>query len=422
MLISLIINNYQIFNQEVKFSMSANMHIKHFLSSIYKFEKLNILKSAILLGPNNAGKTCFIRAIKTMKSIMLNQNHIIQNNIFSNDDISEMTVSFLEDKHEYCFSIKYDIKKKEYIYERFSEIFHDVHNNIREEEFLLRDMENSDYRCLDQELVPLMKVASKNSILAYTFDTSNFPTLKTIKDSIISFASKIDIIDMNNIPFKKTIECMKNNNAMKEKIVSFIKNADLSLDDFRYLSDDELEISVFSKEKPQESVLSNSKQLLDLLHLTSIYNGVPVPSLLFDSTGTKKIAAISSYVIDALENDRILIVDELDNSLHFKLTRAIIAMFNNELNNKAQLIATVHDSSLIDCQTLFRKDQIWFAHKDRDNAYLYSLSEFTADKDKTRSNSDLIEKYKKGVFGALPEPDLFDSLLEVSKSVKSTND
>ena len=117
MLISLIINNYQIFNQEVEFSMSANMHIKHFLSSIYKFEKLNILKSAILLGPNNAGKTCFIRAIKTMKSIMLNQNHIIQSNIFSNDDISEMTVSFLEDKHEYCFSIKYDIKKKEYIYE-----------------------------------------------------------------------------------------------------------------------------------------------------------------------------------------------------------------------------------------------------------------------------------------------------------------
>ena len=241
-----------------------------------------------------------------------------------------------------------------------------------------------------------------------------------IKEAMVSFASKMDIIDMNNIPFNKTVECMKSNNAMKEKIVSFVKNADLSLDDFRYLNDDELKISVIAKEKPQEQALSSSKQLLDMLHLASVYKDVVVPSLLYDSTGTKKIAAIASHVIDAIENDRVLIVDELDNSLHFKLTRAIIAMFNNELNNKAQLIATVHDISLLDCQTLFRKDQIWFAHKDKDNAYLYSLSEFTSEKDKTRSNSDLIEKYKRGVFGALPEPDLFGSLLEVSKSVKDT--
>ena len=420
MLISLTINNYQIYNQEVEFSMRANMHFRHFQSSVYKCNKLNILKSSIVIGPNNAGKTCLVKALKTMKGIMLNQNHSIQRNFFSGDDISEMAITFLEGGHEYCFSLKYDSKKEEYIYERFSEVFHDVHNNVREEVLLLRDIENSDYRCRDLELVPVMKVAAKNNILVYAFDPSGFPSLKMIKEAMVSFASKMDIIDMNNIPFNKTVECMKSDNAMKEKIVSFVKNADLSLDDFRYLNDDELKISVIAKEKPQEQALSSSKQLLDMLHLASVYKDVVVPSLLYDSTGTKKIAAIASHVIDAIENDRVLIVDELDNSLHFKLTRAIIAMFNNELNNKAQLIATVHDISLLDCQTLFRKDQIWFAHKDKDNAYLYSLSEFTSEKDKTRSNSDLIEKYKRGVFGALPEPDLFGSLLEVSKSVKDT--
>ena len=86
---------------------------------------------------------------------------------------------------------------------------------------------------------------------------------------------------------------------------------------------------------------------------------------------------------------------------------------NNELNRNAQLIATVHDVSLLDCQTLFRKEQIWFTHKDRENAYLYSLAEFTAEKTGVRETSDLIEKYRKGMFGALPEPDLFQSLLEV---------
>ena len=128
------------------------------------------------------------------------------------------------------------------------------------------------------------------------------------------------------------------------------------------------------------------------------------------------MAALASYVIDALENGRILIVDELDNSLHFKLTRGIIALFNNELNNSAQLIATVHDVSLLDCQTLFRKEQIWFTHKDQENAYLYSLAEFKSKESGVRDTSDLIEKYRKGVFGALPEPDLFRSLLEVKQN------
>ena len=421
MLISLRINNYQIYNQEVEFSMKANMHIKHFLSSVYKEKKLNILKSAIIMGPNNAGKTCFIRGLRTMKHIMLNEDNIIQKNIFGDNEITEMEISFLSDKHEYSFSIKYDNKKKEYIYERFLEVFRDVHNNIKEDVLLLRDIENSVYECRDQELVSVMKVAAKNNILIYVFDTSDFPTLNRIKEAIIAFASKVDIIDMNNIPIKKTLECMKTKSVMREKVVSFIKNADLSLDDYRYLNDDELEISLSSEEKPQELALGNSKNILDLLHLTSIYNGIPVPSLFYDSTGTKKMAALASYVIEALEKGRILVVDELDNSLHFKLTRAIIAMFNNDLNINAQLIATVHDTSLLDCQTLFRKDQIWFAHKDKVNAYLYSLAEFTSEKNKVRSNTDLIENYKRGVFGALPEPDLFDSLLEVSKSVKDTN-
>ena len=133
------------------------------------------------------------------------------------------------------------------------------------------------------------------------------------------------------------------------------------------------------------------------------------------------MAALASYVIGALKNSRILIVDELDNSLHFKLTREIIAMFNNEMNQRAQLIATVHDVSLLDCRTLFRKEQIWFSHKDTEHAYLYSLGEFSAAEDGIRETTDLIEKYKRGLLGALPKPDLFNSLYEAcALSEKST--
>ena len=248
-------------------------------------------------------------------------------------------------------------------------------------------------------------------------DSEEFPCLKAIKDTIISFASKIDIVDMNDIPIKKTIDMLKKSDSSQKKIANFVINADLSLEDFRYLNDEELKMALRKQDsediKPQESVLNSSAPLAEMLHLASVYKGILVPSMIFDSTGTKKMAALASYVIDALENGRILIVDELDNSLHFRLTRAILALFNNELNKNAQMIATVHDVSLLDCQKLFRKEQIWFTYKDKEDVYLYSLSAFTAEKDGIRDTTNLIEKYRKGMFGALPNPDLFQSLLEV---------
>lgn len=63
---------------------------------------------------------------------------------------------------------------------------------------------------------------------------------------------------------------------------------------------------------------------------------------------------------------------------------------------------------------MFVKEQIWFSYKDSHRPYLYSLSEFKSNKDGVRGDSDsIVEKYKKGLLGALPEPDLFDVLLEV---------
>jgi hypothetical protein len=139
--------------------------------------------------------------------------------------------------------------------------------------------------------------------------------------------------------------------------------------------------------------------------------------MIFDSTGTKKIASLASYVIEGLEQGRILVVDELDSSIHFKLTRAIVAMFNNELNKKAQLIFTVHDVNLMDCKKMFRKEQIWFVHKDKDGVYVYSLADFTAQQG-IRDTTDIVEKYRKGALGALPEPELINSLLSIKENEK----
>ena len=417
MLISLKLNNCFIYNNEVEFSMRANMHHKRFKSNLTSFGQIHVLKTAMLIGPNNAGKTNFIRCLAAVRDMMLNRSGIRMNsNLFSDNPIAEFEIVFLSGKREYLFEVKYNSQTNEYIYERFAEVSYDVHKNRKETTWFVKDTVDQVYKCENSELVTVMKVASKNNILIHLIDVEHFEMLEKAKQIIVGFAEKIDIIDMNNIPLKKTIDMLKMSDEKKTKIVNFILNADLSMDDYKYLSDDELKVRIDLPEenvKPQENALNVAAPIMEMLHLASVYKGKIVPSIIFDSTGTKKIAAIASYVIDALENGKILVIDELDNSLHFKLTRAIVALFNNELNAEAQLICTVHDVSLLDCQNLFRKDQIWFAHKDRDNAYLYSLTEFTSEKDGVRGVSDLIDRYRMGVFGALPEPDLFKTLEEV---------
>ena len=259
----------------------------------------------------------------------------------------------------------------------------------------------------------VISVISQSNLLFYLADVGKFEKLEEMKRVCTAFASRIDIIDMNNIPIKRTIELMKAPGELQQKIVGFIKNADLYLDSFEYVDMDKVRVRTDKEvEKPEEKTLDIPEQIMDQIRLVSVYKGVHVPGILFDSTGTKKIAALASYIIEGIEQGRILVVDELDSSLHFKLTRALAAMFNNELNMGAQLIFTIHDINLMDCKKMFRKEQIWFVHKDESGVYVYSLGDFTAQQG-VRDTTDIMEKYRRGALGALPDPELIGSLLDM---------
>ena len=314
--------------------------------------------------------------------------------------------------------LKYDAEKKEFVYENFSELLKDQYGNEKEVSWLVKDAIQEQYFCADKDAIQMMPLMAKNNLLCYLIDTSKFEHLEEMKKIIIAFAEKIDIINMNNIPMEHTIKLMKNRDQLQQKIVDFIKNADLYMDNYEYVDMDQIKLRAEDEgEKPDEKVLGLSETIMDQIRLVSTYKGIPVPSLLFDSTGTKKIAALAGYVIEGLEQGRILVIDELDSSIHFKLTRAIVAMFNNELNVNAQMIFTVHDINLMDCKKMFRKEQIWFVHKDKEGVYVYSLADFTAQQG-VRDTTDIMEKYRKGALGALPDPDLINSLLNIKGNEK----
>ena len=420
MIIELSVKNCYAFEDTIIFSMKADMRNKKFGANVHKENNFNILKTAGIYGPNNSGKTCLIKCIRAIKEVLLNRKSDLMPNIFTNNNVCELGVIFMASGRKFSYKFKYDAVKEEYIYESFSEVFKDKYGNEKEENWLEKDIVKEIFTSVDQDLQAMIPMISNNNLLYYLIDTNKFEKLSEIKNILIGFAEKIDVINMNNIPMEHTIELMKNKNKLQQKIVEFIKNADLYMDNFEYVDMDKIKLeSVEYEKKPEEKVLEVLDNIMDQIRLVSTYKGISVPSVLFDSTGTKKIASIAGYVIEALEQGRILVVDELDSSIHFKLTRAIVAMFNNELNENAQLIFTVHDINLMDCKRLFRKEQIWFVHKDEAGVYVYSLADFTALQG-VRDTSDIIEKYRKGTLGALPDPELINSLLSIKGNVKSS--
>ena len=413
MIIEIRAKNCFAFDEQISFSMKADMRNKKFASNVHKENNFNILKTAGVYGSNNAGKTCLVKCVRAIRQILLNKKVDLMPNIFTGSDVCHLGATFLSFGRKFSCDFQYDTEKEEMLYESLAEVLNDQYGNEKEVFWLVKDSVQEQYFCVDAEAIQMMPLVAKNNLLCYLIDTSKFEHLEEMKKIIINFAEKIDIINMNNIPMKHTIELMKDQNRLQQKVVDFIKNADLYMDDFEYVNMDQIKLKVDDEsEKAEEKVLNLPETIMDQIKLVSTYKGVKVPSMIFDSTGTKKIAALASYVIEGLEQGRILVVDELDSSIHFKLTRAIVAMFNNELNTNAQMIFTVHDINLMDCKKMFRKEQIWFVHKDQVGVYVYSLADFTAQQG-VRDTTDIIEKYRKGVLGALPDPELINSLLSI---------
>ena len=111
--------------------------------------------------------------------------------------------------------------------------------------------------------------------------------------------------------------------------------------------------------------------------------------------------------MDMLLNKRedvLYVVDELERSLHPKLTERFLQLFMQlHDEQRMQLLFTTHESSIMD-QAIFRRDEIWFVEKDeRGVSTLYSLADFV-DEDGSRIRKD--ESYEKnyliGKYGAIP--------------------
>ena len=122
-----------------------------------------------------------------------------------------------------------------------------------------------------------------------------------------------------------------------------------------------------------------------------------------ESAGTRALFNLGPEVIEALVRGSVLVVDELESSLHPRLALQIVKQFNDPRTNprNAQLLFTTHDTNLISTTTgsaALRRDQIWLTEKNAEGATcLYPLTDY-----KPRKSENLERGYLQGRYGAIP--------------------
>lgn len=116
-----------------------------------------------------------------------------------------------------------------------------------------------------------------------------------------------------------------------------------------------------------------------------------------ESDGTQRLVHLAPLAFDATE-DIVVVVDELDRSLHALLVREFVREFlRRARGHSSQLIFTTHETHVLD-QDLVRRDEVWFVEKNEHGASeLFSLDDFGV-----RNDLRLDRSYLQGRFGAIP--------------------
>ncbi|QLG10999.1 ATP-binding protein [Deinococcus sp. D7000] len=204
---------------------------------------------------------------------------------------------------------------------------------------------------------------------------------------------------------------------MYEEIKRFLNSFDVGIEDIELGEKPELSgiQKMALRDKGAEEFWSDNQRKVITFHNRRNSLGDVVGIEKFDlekneSHGTQKIFALAGLVTATLFTGGVLVIDEVDAQLHPLITRSLIRMFNSSKANQngAQIIFATHDTNLLDSKIL-RRDQIWFAEKNRvDSTELYSLADYDDKGKKIRSDASFERNYISGRYGGIPYLESFE--------------
>ena len=420
MLIEFNVTNFRSFQETQTLSMAANnateLRTENTFNSGIKGLP-HFLHSAVIYGPNAAGKSNLLLALRFMRSFVLSsandgqQGKKIKVTPFlfhpqTNTQPSEFEVLFLKDgvRYQYGFAVTDERVTHEWLFaypEKRAQRWFE-----REYDFSSQQ-ENWHFGSKLKGHRQIWKEATRsNALFLSTAIQLNSEQLKPVFDW---FLEKLKIGKSAEInPINTLQKC--ETESKKQQILEFMNAADLSIADIqlktrKFSAKNGLHDIRQDLKESLETKLENRKEELELIEtkvqffhsmIGDIQKRIPL-DLLEESDGTQLLFKFAGVWLEALNEGTVLGIDELDSSLHPKLVQFLIELFHDpDMNKKhAQLIFTTHDTTV---QDMFRRDQIWFVEKNEGNAtQLYPLSDFSPRKKEARQKG-----YLNGRYGALP--------------------
>jgi uncharacterized protein len=420
------VGGFKVFGEPVELNMVPETKNTLHLSEniIVHKEKAIIkknLKSAIIYGGNNTGKSSLLDGLVMMRKIFKRGNvenfpfDVLKNFCYDFDELIKFEISFIYNLTTYTYGFEFNLADAigEYLFENDKLLFSRGVDGEIEGEFLTLDrfrLRLNDLP-LDKLIVPYF--------LEYTKIADDFKVFTLIDE----FFNKVKYIDNRrndiNVPlFTNFINDTYKMNILNELIATtelYMEKRDTIAEEEMYKSKiykSLMEQNNIEELKNTDEKEKSFKSLIDVLRVTSVYKGrdgknVVKPSILFDSVGTNKFIVLAMHIITALIEKHILLIDEFDSSLHHKLTRALVILMNSKINHDAQFVMTSHDVKLLSPK-LFRKDQINFILRDDCKVEIVSLDDFKANSNQDiRSQSNFEKMYVEEKIVPLPNTDIY---------------
>lgn len=457
MLIEFTVGNFLSFKEPQTFSMMGTKAMtqhegqKNELENIfYSPKQTKLLKSSIFYGANNSGKSNFIKALGFFRNFILSSYNeqkpdeeikgivpfLLSTETESLPSSFEMIFVIENTQFRYGFELNSEIVHKEWLYSFEKEAKTETKLFTRTVENGVEPKAKGEFKNKD-----FQKATRKNSLFLSALAQFNGDISQKIQNW---FRININLINSSDEQSLKnarqvTIHKFLHEPEFRQKLTHFFQNVKIGFSNIDIQEDDKIGLvknedtlleSLLSSKFPKElieefrGVLNSLKHVQDkmqsfekdkkerkvvnikLTHnkLDNFNNHVSETILGFitQSVGTQKLFSLFGIWIEAIEKGKVLIIDELDSSLHTLIIQELIKIFHTKANQQGQLICAVHDTNLL-TGTIFRRDQVWFAEKNNETGAtdLYSLVEF---KDAIWASNEIsFEKgYLEGKYGAIP--------------------
>lgn len=396
-------NFFSIMDEVVLDMQAANIQSKKakgLKSNTCECSGVKVLKTVAIYGANASGKSSIIKAIRACVAMIYNSHNHNENTVFpfvpfkfgGMDKPSTFFIRFLMDgiEYEYSFALTQTEIIKESLY---------YYPNGRRSMVFTRDESKGPEKRDIYEFKSVMRrpmdvVANTSQKTLFISRASQMD--REIAQKVFRYFNEqfiLNFFNYNPIALKKMLE--DNHNQLLQ--VLHIADSDIVNISSRH----ELRPYTTAVFDPQNNnnILSVDDIQKPQLIITTYHRSNPDVAFDFnteESDGTQRLFFMMLTILDIVKNNKILLVDEIEASLHTKLVEYIISLFNN--SNCAQLIYTTHNTYLLN-ENKIRKDQVYFTNKRADGSTdLYSLYDY---KD-FREGMDIEKAYLQGRFDAIP--------------------